>query len=234
MFAGTCIYLLTSNPTISNYLVSKLEFQYPQIPLSKTPISDAIIVLGGSMRPPSFPRRYSQLSSTSDRFWHAARLYKAGKAKKIILIGGNVYENPAIKPESLYVRDSLIKLGVPAKAIISETKSRTTIENSLYAKQLLEKHSVKSLLLVTSALHMPRAVKAFENINATVTPCSTDTIVAFNQKPDVFHWIPNADAFANSTKALHEYYGIWVHQGQRSAKNLLDDLKKPAQQTASL
>jgi len=160
-------------------------------------------VLGGSIRPPTFPRQYTQLSSTSDRFWHAARLYKAGKSEKIILIGGNVYKQENIKPESVYIKETLTRLGIPESAIITEDKSRTTKQNMEYAKELFEEHQVSSLLLVTSALHMPRTIREFQSLSVDITP-------------------------------LHEYYGMAVQQGTKSAGNLMNYLKRPAQQTASL
>jgi len=233
MLVGISVYLLTSNPYISRQLVSQLEFKYPQTTIEKTPKADAIVVLGGSVRPPSFPRQYTQMTSTSDRFWHAARLFKANKANKIILLGGNVFSQDGIKPESEYVKESLVRLGIPSKSIITETQSRTTRENSTNSKDLLSQHKVGSILLVTSAMHMPRAIREFENASTTIIPVSSDNLVTHQSDPTIFNWIPNANAFASSTRALHEHYGLLAQKGEKSVKEIFNYLKRPAQHTAA-
>jgi len=233
MLIGVTVFLLTSNPYISRHLVSQLEFKYPQTTIEKTPKADAIVVLGGSIRPPSFPRQYTQISSTSDRFWHAARLFKANKANKIILLGGNTFEQNGIKPESEYVKESLVRLGIPEKAIFTETKSRTTRENKNNARKLLTLHKVNSLLLVTSALHMPRAIREFDTISITIIPVSSDNLITHSNNPSIFNWIPNANAFASSTRALHEHYGLLAQKGEEYAINFFNYLKRPDQQTAA-
>lgn len=207
-----CLFLFASNPIISSYLVKQLEQQYPQKNPSNIPNADVIVVLGGSLRPPKPPRLSSQFTHSSDRFWYAMQLYKMGKAKKILLTGGNVFPDPEIKPEAFYIKQILVDLGIPKTAILLEEFSKTTEENAHFSKALFDQHGFKHILLITSAMHMPRAIKLFESTNITITPCSSDVYIAASNKPNIFNWIPSASAFAMTTLAAHEYYGKWYYQ----------------------
>lgn len=70
--------------------MQSLENEYPQQVLAEITKHDTVIVFGGGLRIPLQPSQHSQLTSGSDRYWYAVRLYKAGKADKIILAGGSL------------------------------------------------------------------------------------------------------------------------------------------------
>lgn len=100
--------------------------------------ADAIVLLGGE---------------SQARPLEAARLYKAGVAPVVYIIGtGDTPTN----------RRALIKAGVPADRIMVETKSRSTLQNADFAKPLLEKAGVRQAILVTSSFHARRALTTFQ------------------------------------------------------------------------
>lgn len=212
LLLASSVFLLASNPIVAAKLVSSLEQKYPQQTIASIPNADAIVVLGGSLRPPTSPRKSSQITNSSDRFWHAAKLFKAGKAKKIVLTGGNVFPDATIKSEAFYVKQILIDLGVPESAILLEESSKTTEENAAFSKEILKKNKFKHIILVTSATHMPRAVTLFNSPGLKITPAAADIYISLDKKPTVLQWVPNAKSFLISTIALHEYYGIWYTQ----------------------
>ncbi|MFT5573077.1 MAG: uncharacterized SAM-binding protein YcdF (DUF218 family) [Cryomorphaceae bacterium] len=206
------ILLLSSNPRVARWLAFQLERQYPQQHIADITPHDAIIVLGGGLRLPQAPAKHTQIGGGSDRFWYAARLYRSGKAPTIILAGGNVYSQTGLKGEAYYASQLLQQWGVPKAAILIEADSRTTEENRRNTALFLVRHGIKSALLVTSALHMPRAHKSFSQLPIPITPASADVLIREQQRPAVFDWIPSAAALHLSTVALHEYYGVWFKQ----------------------
>ncbi len=212
------VFFISSNSYVAGSLAKSLESKYPQFDIASTPKADAIIVLGGSLSPPSYPRKFSQFTAQSNRFWLAAELFKAGKAQRIILTGGNVFDQEGIDAESIYIREKLIAMGVPKEVIIVEPKSRTTRENAAETDKFLQKINAKSALLVTSALHMPRSIQLFSALNANIIPVPSDIIVADQYSPTLLQLIPNSNAVALTTKALHEYYGIWTEKISRLIK----------------
>ena len=65
-------------------------------------------------------------------------------------------------------------LNVPEDALWYETKSLNTYENALHTRQILDKNGISHIVLVTSAVHMPRALALFEKQGFSVIPAPTD------------------------------------------------------------
>ena len=119
--------------------------------------------------------------------WHAAALYRAGRAKWVVIAGGNQPGHEHEQAEGDAIAQVLVVLGVPPAAIRRETASRNTRENAENALPLLSRLGSRRLLLVTSAQHMPRAVKTFAKAWAgspiQVIPASTDVQVTESSQP---------------------------------------------------
>ena len=203
------ILLLATNPIVASKLILSLEQQYPQKHLSEIEKHDAIIVLGGGLRIPIKPALYTQIGFGSDRYWHAARLFKAGKAKQIILIGGNVYKQAGYKGEAFYASELLQQWGVPASAIAIETSSRNTEQNFNNTANYFNTKGIKSVILITSAYHMPRSLNIFKQLQIKVTPASADVLIRQQSSPQIFKYLPSTGALTLTTIAAHEYYGMW-------------------------
>ncbi|NNC99818.1 MAG: YdcF family protein [Gammaproteobacteria bacterium] len=203
------ILLLSSNPNVAKWLVKSLEQQYPQRDLGSTEKHDAIVVLGGGLRIPLPPALYTQIGSGSDRLWHAVRLYRAGKADEIILAGGNIFELLDFQGEAYYASELLQQWGIPKSAIFIEANSRTTRQNARNTARYLAERDIRKILLVTSAYHMPRAIAAFGQLSLVITPASADILIRNYSLPEVLQWVPSAPALAQTTLAVHEYYGMW-------------------------
>ncbi len=212
------ILLISSNPLFARYLVGELESRYPQKAIDEIEVHQAIIVLGGGLRVPSEPDKALQLGSASDRYWHAAQLYFAEKAPLIIIAGGNVYSRAGVPGEAFYVAELLGKWGVPASAIITEADSRTTAENAENVQRILEQKGIERALLVTSAIHMPRAYSLFEALPSSITPAVADVQIQPQVEPPVFSYLPSAGALKMTTLAMHEYYGQWFNQIKSALK----------------
>lgn len=207
-------FLFSSNNYVAKSLVTSLEQQYPQLDIENTPNADVIIVLGGSLAPPATPRKFSQFTGRSNRFWLAGKLYLAGKAQYIILSGGNVFQQTGLQSEAHYISEKLIEMGVPEKAILIEPNSRTTEQNAQQTKTVLESVKAKSALLVTSAIHMPRSMQLFSTLalDIKIFPTPSDLIVSNIQQPFILTIFPNSGAINLNTQALHEYYGMGINR----------------------
>lgn len=89
------------------------------------------------------------------RIEHGVALYKAGRIRRLVLTGTAFdYE----RPEALAARDEVLAMGVPEKAILFETVSRTTLLNFVEAKKLMHANGAKTALVITEPLHMMRAL----------------------------------------------------------------------------
>ncbi len=196
-----------SLPVASDWLRAQLEQQFPVVPVEALPLAEVAVVLGGGIYPREHGKRWHNLESAADRVWHAARIYHAGKAQILLLSGGH---NPRISAtsEAMAMRAFLRDLGVPDEAIRLEQRSRNTSQNAKFSAQWLQEQGVGRILLVTSALHMPRAVALFEAQGLAVIPAATDHEV--QERPLWQDWLPTASALDGSGRAMKELIGRFV------------------------
>ncbi len=209
--AGLVVLWVCSTPVVADWAYSTLERQYPPTTMADTPQADVAIVLGGAVRQPIVPRVEVELKEASDRILHAARLYNAGKVKRILVTGGNIPWVAAVKPEAELIKQLLVEWGVPAEAIVIATESRNTYENALEIKRLWDKGGFRSALLVTSAAHMPRAMAVFQRAGLPVVASSTDVIVDTSQG-SLFDWLPDANSLLVTTDAVKEWIGLLAYR----------------------
>ena len=132
-----------------------LAYESPQLKLQNT--YQWCIILGGGMMRAGEGYRTGE---TADRFVQPLLLYKKGIVKKLLITGGNV-NIKGLKidqtQESKKVKDVLIAMGVKPEDIYLEENARNTHENAVYSKKILSRFMTEKMVLVTSAMHMPRA-----------------------------------------------------------------------------
>lgn len=198
-----------SMPVLSLWLRGTLEDQFAQRPLSRVPQAQALVMLGGGVSPPSGKATDINLGAAADRVWYAARLFHAGKAPLLILSGGYDPERHA-DSEARAMAAFMADLGVPAQALVLEEQSRNTRQNAAYSAALLKARGIDRILLVTSALHMPRAMALFTAQGLQVIPAPTDFEARQAPPPGILAWLPDALALDASGRAMKEIVGRWV------------------------
>ncbi len=67
-----------------------------------------------------------------------------------------------------------IEQGIAPERVILEERSRSTHENAVYAKELIQPAQGATWILITSAYHMPRAVASFDAAGWPVIPYPVD------------------------------------------------------------
>ncbi len=124
-----------------------------------------------------------------------------------MLLSGGSDMTAALYAESLGMRQFLLDLGVPAAALLTEERSRNTRENAEMSARLLCERGIQKVLLVTSALHMRRAVHLFEQQGLLVHPVATDHEVGSRKAR--MNWLPDANALDGSARAFKEMVAYW-------------------------
>jgi len=94
------------------------------------------------------------------------QLWTDGRAPYIMLTSGRGKSfNPTSKAHAQWAKEELLKkLPLSPKRVITETKSRSTIENALRAQSIIDKRKWKKIIVVTSGYHMPRTKMIFRSI----------------------------------------------------------------------
>jgi uncharacterized SAM-binding protein YcdF (DUF218 family) len=209
---------LAGNRWVAMGLARALEWRY--LPPNPVPQAEVMVVLGGGTETPDPPRSIVEVNGSGDRLLYAVWLYQQGKAQHILLSGGAldwtvVNTSPAQDMSTL-----MQMLGVPEQAIWLQQDSRNTYEDAVNCARILREKGINRVLLVTSAWHMPRAVKLFQAQELDVIPLPTDYNVTQADwerlwGSDPRAWIlgalPSIDHMALTTKMLKEYIGMLTY-----------------------
>lgn len=205
---------LASTPAVSRGLQSLLERQIAPTPAQSLPSADAIVVLGGTLSPPAGEGGEVNLSAAADRLVYAARLYALGKAPIVLVSGGDGGEDDTLGAESVHAAALLEGWGIPKSAILTETESSNTYENATFTKLMLEQHHLRRVLLVTSAMHMPRALATFRSAGIEATPAPTDFETSRPGVSGLARWTADPGSLATTTRVLDEF-AAWIVYRQR-------------------
>lgn len=224
------ILWVSSTPWAVDRVVGSLEQQYQDYGNGqRLPQADAIVVLGGATYSgQQFPRQEPEVSEAGDRLLQGLRLYQAGKAPWIVLSGGRVQWQLQGEPSTQSSAAQLVaseaedmayllqQMGLPPQVLVLEKTSLNTYQNAVNTGAIARERGWDSILLVTSALHMPRALATFRKLGLTVTPAPTDFLVdrvnlGFSWKEAILNVLPDADNQSKVTRGLKEWLGLAVY-----------------------
>lgn len=198
-----------SLPATSLWLGGYLENIYPYQPAAQVQQADAIVVLGGyTAQNRSNWFLQDTARKTSARVERAADLFKAERAPYIVLSGAALDGGVS---EAQMMAHTLKALDVPASAALMENNSQTTQQNGEYTARLLENRNFKEVLLVTSALHMPRAMAIFRKQGVNVIAAGAAPQITVPDTPGFSRWKPSMLALQSSRSIIKEYVGILVY-----------------------
>ena len=203
---------LCSTPLVAGLLAATLEDRHPPAALEAAPAADVIVLLGGLAVPTGRPGHAADLEASADRMIHAARLYRAGKAPRVLVTGGNLFSDPDSPVEADVLADYLVELGVERAHIVIERDALNTRQNAVNSAALWRRDGFARGLLVTSALHMPRALATFRKAGLDVVPSSTDSEQARMNRSLPFLVLPDALALLVTTRSLKEWIGLAVYR----------------------
>jgi uncharacterized SAM-binding protein YcdF (DUF218 family) len=109
-------------------------------------------------------------------------------------------------PESETMKQALVELGVPADRITLESASRVTHDEAVLTARILHDLGITSCIVVTSDLHMRRALASFRHEGLRAVPAiASDPIDS--QRPSL-SWLPTTQGMAYSQEVVHEYIGL--------------------------
>lgn len=211
------LLLVSGNSWAARSLARSLEWQnLPSYPLPNT---DAIVVLGGATRMPTPPRPTVEVNEGGDRLLYAAYLYKQNKAPLIILSGGRIEWYGGSSAEAVDMATILKEMGVPESAMVLEPNSRNTYENAVNVRQILVQRGIRQILLVTSAMHMPRSLSIFKRLGVNAIPAPTDFLASTQEFQELMNspeakllsLLPDAASLSLFTQVLKEYIGIAIY-----------------------
>ncbi len=204
-------YAFSTAPVVVNPLVVALEQPYG-LHEDCSPGSH-LVVLGGGVdsRVRSEQDFYRMRPATFVRATEAATIALADPGLRVIVAGGALKQ----VPEADVIAHYLLTLGVLESQLLLESRSSNTRENALNVLGLLSQEKVTGpIRLVTSALHMRRALGTFQQVfsdsGLTFCPVSTDIQGLLN--PQAYAWMPQTTSLVKFDLWLHEIIALTVYR----------------------
>jgi uncharacterized SAM-binding protein YcdF (DUF218 family) len=199
------LWLLTCSMTYPSVLLIKhLEDKYPVISLGSEEWrkTQAIVVLAcNHFEDNKLPFASRWPNCSMQRNLHAVLMYREYPIP--IFLAGNILGRNDEESQASHNQYFFEKMGVDSADIIIVPKGRNTETEVNALVSILDGRSIS---LVTSASHLPRAVFYFEENNIQVLPIPVEHFGRINVKP--MFSLPNATSLYRSERAIHEYLGL--------------------------
>lgn len=220
---GIVLLWLAATPMLSRQLVWSLEERAARMTPVPIPRADAVLVLGGGLRPALPPRQGVEVNEAGDRLLRAVGLIREGKAPWLLVTGGRVTfmaNDPAAGAAQL-AKALATSLGVPANRIVTSEEGRNTAEETRALVEVARQRGWTSLLLVTSATHLPRSFATLRRVagDIRIIPVACDFQLSGRASfgtptlaGSLFSLLPSAEALVLTTTAVREHLGLVAYR----------------------
>lgn len=209
IIGGVVSLFIFSNPFIFREFERAWEVKNVKL-FSANDTADIVVVLGGIV---SFDDRLNQLDfhENADRILNVLPLYFENRVRKILLSGGSgslLQE----ELEAAILKQYLVSIGVRKEDILTDKKSRNTYENALYSGKIIkEQHSMNTIMLSTSSIHMKRSMLCFQKQGIEVIPFIVDGTERREFYPSEL-LLPKAEILNDWYRLIHEWLGVLVYK----------------------
>lgn len=210
-FAAWLVLLAFGVLPTGQIMLRALEAHHPA-PLEWPRKVDGIILLGGFIDTDIAEKRGNpQMGQGVDRLFTFVDLAQKYPYTPLVFTSGLGNLSQTGTPEAQLVKPLLEKMRAYTKTRLTiEDKSRTTWENAVYTKELLQPEQGQTWLLVTSAWHMPRAMGAFRAAGwEGVIPVPSDYMTDGDKPVWRWHFLRNMH---EAHTAIREMAGILVYK----------------------
>lgn len=197
--AGLALQWVLATPAVADALMLAAQ-RYPALDLNRPTDAQAIVILAGGVRrhAAEYGGRPAPSSTTLQRIVYGALVaHKTGLP--VLLSGGHA--------ETVAMRTFLAAyLGVKPKWI--DDHARDTEQNAQDTAAILKPQGVRTVILVTSAEHMARALVEFRVAGLRVVAAPAE--IWTGDAHSLLAWVPSADGLVCSYRALYEFLGRFV------------------------
>lgn len=203
--AAALILLLASLPVVADRVLLLVQGDLVRLEPAEVPRREAVVVLAGSLgytlgRSGPMP----EWGSAVDRVFAGIELMRADRAERVIFSSGNYFSDD-LPAEGELARELAIDGGVAEPRIILSGRASNTADEARLIRPLFGEGR-PSIILVTSASHMPRAAAIFSEAGFVVTPFPVDIDIPLARR---WHdaWLPDARALLKTDTAIREGLG---------------------------
>jgi len=202
-WSGLALLWLFSTRAGALLLVAPLEAQ--STALAAVPANaQAIVVLGAGRQSnaPEYHHRDAPGYLALARLQYAARLQRESHLP-VLVTGGKTDDSTESEAEVM-ARSLREDFGVAVRW--QENEAHDTVQNAALSAAILRQAGIQHVLLVTDAVHMPRALASFQRTGLDVLPAAT--VFFSHERRGPYDYLPSGEGLRRSNYALHEWIGL--------------------------
>ncbi|MDA1306913.1 MAG: YdcF family protein [Acidobacteria bacterium] len=208
VWAGVVVLLISSNPFVGRYAMRSAEGFAERRPVADVVPADAIVVLSAGRVVAPGPDGVSEWID-ANRFFGGVELFAAGKAPVLVFTGASLPWDWEVASEGHVLRDHAERVGVPRDRIVVTDVVTNTADEAREVRTVLAPRlsGPPTVVLVTSAFHMPRAAGLFTAAGMVVDPFPVSFWFSVDRQMTVLDFVPSVSALSQTHTALRELYG---------------------------
>lgn len=213
MAGGVLLLALAAWGPVAEGLLAPLENRYPPVTdVSGLDNVAAVVVLGGGWQPkPEWPVTSQLHESSAIRLFEGLRLLRAWPQARLIVSGASWRGD--LEPVAFGYAKAARELGVSEERITILDTPVDTAQEAYTVRAALG--AEPRFVLVTSASHMPRAMRHFQWVGLDPIPAPTQYLTGRLKREWLEFWIPSANHLRKTERACYEYLGLlalrWDH-----------------------
>lgn len=203
--AAIILLLATSLPLTAYAVWYALEFGNPPKKYEEISFHQGVVVLSGGGQTLEIDGSIFVEWGDPDRFFAGVNAVKYKKADKVIFTRGKVPWSNSI-PEGETMKKAAMDVGIPPEKILLTRMVSNTAEEAMAVEAVIQSEGIKSILLVTSSFHMPRAELLFRKQGIELETFPVD-FQALGHRVNWLHFIPSAAGFDKTSQGIREFIG---------------------------
>jgi uncharacterized SAM-binding protein YcdF (DUF218 family) len=193
---------------LGTWLVRPLEDRYPRPPWPKH--VDGMLILGGGLDPVVLASRGVPAEEHSEpRLVAGVELARRYPNARIIFSGGSALLGSNHRSESEVARYVFGQLGLNGARLSLEARSRDTWENIALSRKIARPRPGQVWILVTSAVHMPRAMESATAQGWKMVPWPSDYLTTPDGLTGFLHISENLSLV---DAGVHEWFGSLAYR----------------------
>lgn len=202
IFSSAVVYL-GAIPLVSNALLGHLERRYAPLQDSALPSVEFVVVLGDGYTPhDGVPITAALDEDGLARVTEGIRLARRIRGARLVVSGGSP---PDLSPPALGYALLAREFGFGDSSLILLDRA---LDTGAEAKSVFSLLGATPFILITSAYHMPRAMRLMQKAGAHPIPAPTGQRVNESAPGGLHSVLPTADGLRKTDRALHEYLGL--------------------------
>jgi uncharacterized SAM-binding protein YcdF (DUF218 family) len=200
------LWAFSLHPTAA-WLASGLEQRYPAMEVRDCPKADAVVVLSGMLT--ESVTSATEWNQAVDRFERGVELVAGDRAPKILFTRGLSWPDVDREPEGERLAREALKHGIPADKIeLTDTAVFETSAEMKSIRRTMEQRGWHRIILVTSAMHMPRAMWLADKEKVEAIPFPADFECGPHSSVEPASFLPDAQWLDLSERAIRERIGL--------------------------